>query len=66
MKETWPYEFPGAYWLDEQEDSAVLDVLHKGSLFRYYGLETPSYIDTLEASAREFYSVKHVFLENSF
>jgi len=37
MKVNWPYEFPGANWLDQQEDKALLDMLYKGSLFRYYG-----------------------------
>lgn len=61
----WPYEFPGAYWLDQQEDQAVLDVLHKGSLFRYYGLGQPKYADTYEAQARRFYGVQHALAINS-
>ena len=65
MAEKWPYEFPGAYWLDEQEDRAVLDVLHKGSLFRYYGLGEPRYVDALESAAREFYGVKYALAVNS-
>ena len=65
MKVDWPYEFPGAYWLDEQEDQAVLDVLHKGSLFRYYGLGEPKYVDALEAAAREFYGSRFALAVNS-
>ncbi len=65
MKVDWPYEFPGAYWLDEQEDRAVLDVLHNGSLFRYYGLGTPKYVDAYEAAAREFYGTKYALGMNS-
>ena len=65
MAEKWPYEFPGAYWLDEQEDRAVLDVLHTGSLFRYYGLGEPRYVDALESAAREFYGVKYALAVNS-
>ena len=37
-KVDWPFEFPGAYWLDDKEQDAVLDVLKNGSMFRYYGL----------------------------
>ena len=37
MDNTWPYEFPGVNWLDEEEQHAVLDVVENGSLFRYYG-----------------------------
>lgn len=64
-KINWPFEFPGAYWQDEQEEHAVLDVLRNGSLFRYYGLRAPSHVDTLEARARELYGVKHVLGLNS-
>jgi len=61
----WPYEFPGAYWLDKKEEQAVLDVLRHGSMFRYYGLEKPKYVDNLEASARQFYGVKYALAVNS-
>ena len=65
MKVNWPYEFPGAYWLDEKEDIAVQDVLHNGSLFRYYGLNSPKYVDALEEAARNFYRVKQALALNS-
>ena len=65
MQETWPFEFPGAYWIDEAEEQAVLDVLRKGSLFRYYGLGTPRYVDALESAARDFYGVPCVLAVNS-
>jgi dTDP-4-amino-4,6-dideoxygalactose transaminase len=61
----WPFEFPGAYWLDEQEETAVLDVLRNGSLFRYYGLRPPVHVDQLEARAREFYGAKYALALNS-
>jgi dTDP-4-amino-4,6-dideoxygalactose transaminase len=61
----WPYEFPGAYWLDEKEDAAVQDVLHNGSLFRYYGLNAPKYVDAYEAAAQRYYGVKHALALNS-
>ena len=39
MKMKWPVPYPGAHWLDQREDRAVLDVLHQRSLFRYYGVK---------------------------
>jgi 8-amino-3,8-dideoxy-alpha-D-manno-octulosonate transaminase len=65
MKIKWPAPYPGAYWLDEREDRAVLDVLHGRSLFRYYGLKKPKYVGALEKTAREFYGVKHALGVNS-
>ncbi len=65
QKITWPYEFPGAYWLDQEEENAVLDVLRKGSLFRYYGLNAPTKVDAYEAAAKDFYEVKYALGVNS-
>jgi 8-amino-3,8-dideoxy-alpha-D-manno-octulosonate transaminase len=65
MKISWPHEFPGAYWLDAEEDKAVLDVLHNGSMFRYYGLGQPEYADALEKAACEFYGAKFALAVNS-
>ena len=48
----WPYEFPGAYWLGEEEESAALDVLRNGSLFRYYGLREPKYAAAYDVTKR--------------
>jgi 8-amino-3,8-dideoxy-alpha-D-manno-octulosonate transaminase len=65
MKFKWPDPFPGAHWLDEREDRAALDVLHRRSLFRYYGLKKPKYAEALEKAAREFYGVKCALGVNS-
>jgi 8-amino-3,8-dideoxy-alpha-D-manno-octulosonate transaminase len=65
MKIKWPDPYPGAYWLDEREDRAVLDVLHKRALFRYYGLKKPKHVETLEETARRLYNVKHALGVNS-
>ena len=65
MRVDWPYEFPGAYWLDEQEEKAVLDVLRHGSLFRYYGLGKAKYVDIYEAAAREYYGARYALGLNS-
>jgi dTDP-4-amino-4,6-dideoxygalactose transaminase len=65
MLSDWPHEFPGAYWLDEEEDAAVLDVLHKRSLFRHYGIERPTHVKRFEAAARDFYGVRNALAVNS-
>jgi dTDP-4-amino-4,6-dideoxygalactose transaminase len=65
MKIKWPAPYPGAHWLDEREDRAVLDVLHRRSLFRYYGLKLPKAVATLEQTARAFYGVKYALGVNS-
>ena len=62
---TWPSEFPGAHWLDQQEEDAVLDVLRNGSLFRYYGLKPPKAVDGYEAAARAYYGAKYALGINS-
>ncbi len=64
-KVDWPYEFPGAYWLDEKEEQAVLDVLRYGSLFRYYGLQKPHYVDDFEAAAKAYYGCDYALALNS-
>lgn len=61
----WLAPYPGAYWLDQREDRAVLDVLHKRALFRYYGVKKPNHVATLEATARGFYGVKYALGVNS-
>ena len=44
MNIDWLYKFPSAYWLDDREDEAVLDVLHNGSLFRHHRGNVPKYV----------------------
>lgn len=65
MRVDWPHEFPGAYWMDEQEEQAVVDVLRNGSLFRYYGLGKAKYADMYEAAAREYYGAQYALGINS-
>jgi 8-amino-3,8-dideoxy-alpha-D-manno-octulosonate transaminase len=65
MQVNWPYEYPGAHWLDETEERAVLDVLRSGSLFRYHGPAKPIYVETFEAAARELYGVRYAQAVNS-
>ena len=48
----WPVAYPGAHWLDAREERAVLEVLHRRSLFRYYGMKPPKSVARLEQTAR--------------
>ena len=61
----WPYEFPGAYWVDDAESDAVMQVLEHGAMFRYYGLDTPRFVDAYEKAAREFYGARFALAVNS-
>lgn len=61
----WPHEFPGAYWLGREEETAVRDVLRRGSLFRYYGIGAAKYADRYEAAARRFYGARFALGVNS-
>ncbi|MCU0913242.1 MAG: DegT/DnrJ/EryC1/StrS family aminotransferase [Planctomycetes bacterium] len=65
MKTDWPCEFPGVNWLGKEEEKAVLDVVRKGSLFRYYGPEAPTHVAQLEGWARQYYGVEHALAVNS-
>jgi 8-amino-3,8-dideoxy-alpha-D-manno-octulosonate transaminase len=65
QKVKWPDPYPGAHWLDEREDRAVLDVLHRRALFRYYGINPPRHAAAFEQAAREFYGVKYALGVNS-
>lgn len=64
-KINWPGEFPGVHWIDDEEAEAVQDVIKNGSMFRYYGVNKPSYVDKLEEAAKKFYNVKYVLGVNS-
>jgi len=61
----WPAPYPGAHWLDHREERAVADVIRRRSLFRYYGVQPPRYVASLEAAAREYYGVRHALAVNS-
>lgn len=65
MENNWPSEFPGVNWLNRQEEEAVLDVVSKGDLFRYYGPRSPSHVDQLEEYACSFYDVRRALAVNS-
>ncbi|MCL5096625.1 MAG: DegT/DnrJ/EryC1/StrS family aminotransferase [Candidatus Omnitrophica bacterium] len=65
MKIKWPAPYPGAHWLDAREERAVMEVLRRRSLFRYYGIKKPKYAESLEQTARISYGVKHALGVNS-
>jgi len=65
MEKDWPSGFPGINWLSTQEEEAVVDVIRKGALFRYYGPQSPTHVDQLEEYARTFYDVGHALAVNS-
>jgi len=65
MKPNWPSEFPGVYWIDQQEEQVAMDVIRNGSLFRYYGLNAAKYVETYEKAACDFYGAKHALAVNS-
>jgi 8-amino-3,8-dideoxy-alpha-D-manno-octulosonate transaminase len=61
----WPGAFPGAPWLDQREEKAVLGVLRRRALFRYYGMRRPRCAGALEAAARKYYGADHALAVNS-
>jgi len=65
MKIKLPSPYPGAHWLDAREERAILDVLRRRSLFRYYGLRQPRYALSLEQTARKFYGARYALGVNS-
>jgi dTDP-4-amino-4,6-dideoxygalactose transaminase len=56
----WPVAYPGAHWLDAREERAVLDVLRRRALFRYYGMKPPKSVARLEQTARSLYGARFV------
>lgn len=65
MNTNWPCEFPGVNWMDQAEEEAVLSVVRRGDLFRYYGPQQPTHVSALEARARKFYGVDYALAVNS-
>ncbi len=54
-----PWEFPGAYWMGEEELDLVSRVVKARSPFRFYGLDAQGMVDTLEAEWRTNFGHKH-------
>lgn len=60
-----PYEWPGSYFLGEEELRAVEDVLRARSPFRFYGHDLKRYVDRLEQAYRERLGRKYALAMNS-
>jgi len=57
--------FPGASLMDDEETEAVARVMRSGSLFRYYGLETPNEVADYEEEWAAHIGVRHALAVNS-
>jgi 8-amino-3,8-dideoxy-alpha-D-manno-octulosonate transaminase len=60
-----PYEWPGSYFIGEEEIEAVTKVLLARSPFRFYGHDLQHYADRTEDYFRERLGRKHALLVNS-
>jgi len=61
-----PYEWPGSYFINEEEIEAVLDVLKRKSPFRFYGhTDEESYPARLEKAYCEKLGRRHALAVNS-
>jgi len=61
-----PYEWPGSYFIGEEEVEAVCDVLKRRSPFRFYGhTDEESYSARLEKAYREKLGRRHALAVNS-
>ena len=57
--EPLPLEFPGVYYMDEEEVDAVVRLLKSRSLFRYYGVALQKEVETFEAEFARFVGIAH-------
>lgn len=60
-----PYEWPGSYFIDDQEIEAVTKVLKSRSLFRFYGHDLQHFADRIEAAYCERLGRKYALGTNS-
>lgn len=56
---TFPREFPGIHYYDEEEEQAALRVIRKRALFRYYGANQLGEADALEREFSRYLGVRH-------
>jgi len=52
---SWAGEYPGVHWMGAEEKTAVCDVIDRKTVFRFWGVDKPHYVDDLEAKARDYY-----------
>lgn len=60
-----PFDWPGTYFLGEEEIDAVSKVILARSPFRYYGHDVQGYVDQIEAAYRERVGRKYALAVNS-
>lgn len=60
-----PWEFPGAYYINEEESQLIQTVIHHKSPFRYYGIDLQHMVDQLETAVCEKFSVPYAIAVNS-
>jgi 8-amino-3,8-dideoxy-alpha-D-manno-octulosonate transaminase len=60
-----PYEWPGSYYIGEEEIEAVTKVLMARSPYRFYGHDLQHYADRVEDFFRQRLGRKHAVLVNS-
>jgi dTDP-4-amino-4,6-dideoxygalactose transaminase len=64
-RELIPYEWPGSYFLGDEELNAVAEVLRARSPFRFYGHDPRSYADRLDRAYCERMGRKYALAVNS-
>lgn len=60
-----PYEWPGSYFIGEEEMQAIEQVLRSRSPYRFYGHDVQGYANQLEDAFRQRLGRKHVLAVNS-
>jgi dTDP-4-amino-4,6-dideoxygalactose transaminase len=63
--EPLPLEFPGLHYLDDREIEAVVRVLQRRSLFRYYGMDSPGEVSAFESEFASFVGTSHALAVSS-
>lgn len=60
-----PLEFPGVHQMDDEEVEAVNRVVRSRSLFRYYGVNLQSEVESFESEFATFLGVSHALAVSS-
>jgi dTDP-4-amino-4,6-dideoxygalactose transaminase len=60
-----PLEFPGVHQMDDEEVEAVNRVVRSRSLFRYYGVDLQSEVESFESEFAKFLGVRHALAVSS-
>ncbi len=60
-----PLEFPGVHQMDDEEVEAVDRVVQSRSLFRYYGVDLQSEVESFESEFAKFIGARHALAVSS-